>query len=80
MPATAAGANPHPSIDKRITLVTTFHRQVEAVLIRGRIDGVCVVGVLKLLENILGTSQPALSLDHDVCWWFIGTLQDVIGA
>lgn len=55
MAATATGANPHASVDEGVALITAFHGQVEAVLVRGRVDGVCVIGVLELLKNVLGT-------------------------
>lgn len=80
MTTAASRAHPHHSIDKRVALVTAFHRQVEAVLVRVRVDGVGVVGIAQFLEHVLGAGQPAVSFDDDVRRGFVGGLQHVVGA
>lgn len=78
--AAAPTAHPHKSIQKCVTLVTSLHRQVDAILVAARIDAIGHGRVIDFLKNVLGASQPSICTDDHICRWLVGSLQHVACA
>lgn len=80
MTSAATAADPHQGVQECVSLVTGLHRQVDAILVAARVDSVGHVSVNDLLENILGTCQPAFCAHNDKRWRLIDSLKNIIGT
>lgn len=77
MAPAAATSDPHQSVQKRVTFVSSFHVQVDAIFVCIGVDAIRHTGVIDLVQNILGSGQPAVGLHDDVCGGIVGGLEHV---
>ncbi len=59
----AATPHPHQRIYKEISFISSFQLYVESKFVGVGINAVRLSGILKLLQDILGSCSPARSLD-----------------
>lgn len=80
MAATATTADPHETVQESEALITSFHGEVDAILIAGRVDTISKSLVVDLFEDVFSTSKPTLSLDHDKGGRVFCSLKHVVGS
>lgn len=80
MASAATAANPHQGVQERVSLIASFHGQVDAILVATGVNAIGHAGVIDLLQYILCASKPALGLDNNESRRLIGSLEQVVGA
>lgn len=80
MASAATAANPHKSVQEGVSLIASFHGQVDAIFVAAGVDAISHTGIIDFLQYILRAGEPALSLDHDESGRLIGSLKQVVGA
>lgn len=76
-PAATTG-NPHESVQESITLISSFHGKIKAILVGVGIDCVRNIRVVDLIQNVFDACQPSFSLDNDEGWWIICGLEHIV--
>lgn len=76
--AAATASNPHEGVEEGEPFVTCLHGKVDAVFIASGVYTVSLTLIIDFLENVLGTSKPALGLNHDESGRVFGSLKQVV--
>lgn len=74
MASATAAADPHQGIHKGISLITGFHREIDAILICVRVNGIGDIRISQLFQHVLSASQPTIGLDDNESGRLVGSL------
>lgn len=73
----ATAADPHQGVQERVSLVSSLHRKIDPVFVGVWVDGICHGGIVDLVQDILGASQPSVGFHNDPGGRFVRRLKHV---
>ena len=80
MAPAATTANPHQGVQECVALVTSFHGEIDTILVRVGVDCVRDARIVDLVQNVLGTREPPIGLHDYESRWVICGLKHVACA